>query len=254
MISWLRIFKAPSIDSTKAFYNDLVSGDASRGLWGKDSRFDPLKLGESRNIDRHFLANIKPYITNADHVLDLGCGSGVFLVRLAGLCRRIVGVDITRAFVDMARDAIATLGLVNAEAEEIDGQRLDFGDAQFDKVLMVDVIHHLENIEQTMNEVRRVLKPGGKLLIFEPNKLNPALFAMCVLDRNEWGLLPLGTRRAYERVLAPHFRIERYCFCGLLIGPDSRLAFSIADFLLTSPWSRLLGFLSPKLFVVASRL
>lgn len=254
MNSLFKIFKVPSSDATRAFYANLVSGEAKRGLWGKEKRFDPFKPGNTSNIDQHFMANVQAYVAASDSVLDLGCGPGVFLLRLAGICGQVVGADITKRFVEMARDAIEKRGLENATAVEIDGKRLDFANARFDKILLVDVIHHLENSEQVLAEAHRVLKPGGKLLIFEPNKLNPALFLMCVLDRNEWGLLSLGTRSAYETVLASRFTVEHFSFCGLLIGPDSRLAFAIANFLLAPPWGRVLRFLSPKIFIVAGKI
>lgn len=249
-----KIFKAPSTDEAKRFYADLVSGTARRGLWGKEKRFDPLKEANSDNIERHFAANVRPYIAEGDDVLDLGCGSGMFLVRLAKLCKTVVGADVSKPLIDIALSAVETLRLQNVTALEVGAGVLSFDSAAFDKVVMVDVIHHLEDIESVLDEVHRVLKPCGKLLIFEPNKLNPALFMMCVLDRNEWGLLPLGTKSAYEKVLAPHFKIEHFSFCGLLIGPDSKLAFAIANLLLTPPFTVVFGVFSPKLFIVATAL
>lgn len=247
-----KIFKVPSTAESKRFYADLVSGAAKRGLWGKEKRFNPLKLASSDNISRHFVANVIPYLTERDSVLDLGCGSGVFLIRLAKLCKEAVGADISKPLIGIAVGAIESLGLQNVSALEVSSGALRFDSAAFDKVLMVDVIHHLEDIGAVLKEVRRVLKPGGKLLIFEPNKLNPALFVMSVFDRNEWGLLSLGTKKSYEKALASHFKIEHFSFCGLLIGPDSRLAFAIANFLLRPPFSTVLRFFSPKVFIVTA--
>lgn len=247
-----KIFKAPSTVEAKRFYADLVSGEVRRGLWGREKRFDPLKQANANNIERHFIANIKPYISVTDSVLDFGCGSGMFLVRLAALCKKVIGVDVSRPLVDIAAGAIESLQLQNASVLEVGSEGLNFDGAAFDKVLMVDVIHHLENIDDVLDEVHRVLKPGGKLLIFEPNKLNPALFIMCLLDRNEWGLLSLGTKDAYKKILASRFKVEHFSFCGLLIGPDSKLACAIADVLLKPPFAAVLKFFSPKVFIVAT--
>ncbi len=236
------------------FYGNLVSGTVKRGWWGRDSRFDPLREVNPRNIEQHFLANVYPYINKEDRVLDFGCGSGVFLVRLAKVCQSIVGVDISKPLVDIATGAIQDLRLDNARALNVKPGALGFDSGSFDRVLMVDVIHHLEDVDAVLGEAHRVLKPGGKLVIFEPNKLNPALLIMCILDRNEWGLLPLGTKRAYEEVLSSRFKIEHFSFCGLLIGPDSWWAFAVANFLLRPPFARVLKFFSPKVFIVAAAL
>ena len=54
-------------------------------------------------------------------------------------------------------------------------------------------------------------------LIFEPNKLNPALFLMCVFDRNEWGLLSLGSKKRYREVLR-EIRINEIDYMDCLLG------------------------------------
>lgn len=249
-----RRFKAPSIEATKKFYENLNSGAARRGLWGREARFDPSKKSFTVNIDRHFVASAEPFLAATDDVLDFGCGPGIFSIRLAGLCKSVTGVDISQSFVTSAKAAVAALQLKNVSVFESGGESLEFSDATFDKIVMVDVIHHLENIEDVIAEVHRVLKDDGKLLIFEPNKWNPVLTAMCLLDTNEWGLLSLGTKKSYSNVLQKKFKIEYFKFCGLLIGPESKLAFFIADFLLSPKVEKFLGFLSPKLFIVASKL
>ena len=93
----------------------------------------------------------------------------------------------------------------------------------------------------------------GKLIVFEPNKLNPLLYIMCVLDRNEWGLLRLGSFRKYRGLLKPGFQIETMEHNGLLIGPDGPLFLSIADLLRTGITGKLFGWLSPKIFISATK-
>jgi SAM-dependent methyltransferase len=118
---------------------------------------------------------------------------------------------------------------------------------------MVDLIHHLERADPALKEAQRVLASGGHLFVFEPNKLNPMLYAMCVLDRNEWGLLRLGSKRRYRDLLSPLFEIERIDYNGLLIGPDGPLFRRIADLLSEGVTGRWLGWLCPKIFVSARK-
>ena len=71
-----------------------------------------------------------------------------------------------------------------------------------------------------MAEVIRVLKPDGLLLIFEPNKANPLLALMCVLDPNEHGLLKLGTFSSYRKLIGRRANIICKEYNGMLVGPD----------------------------------
>ncbi|MCF8482129.1 MAG: class I SAM-dependent methyltransferase [Rhodospirillum sp.] len=238
---------------TKKFYNDLVSGTVNRGLWGKKKRFEASAIAAKPSVKRHFIDVSSRYLTKNDVVLDLGCGPGGFLLALAPMCARIVGADITPAFVELCKSTIAQHQLENATVDQIEPGQLPYGDASFDKIFMIDTIHHLEDSQSTMREVTRVLKPGGILLVFEPNKGNPLLAVMCLLDRNEHGLLRLGTFRAYERILAEAYDIVERHYNGLLIGPDSGLSVAIADAVSEGFLSKFMGWFSPKLFIAARK-
>jgi SAM-dependent methyltransferase len=242
-----------SAEETRRFYDDLVEGRVARGLWGKERRFDTTGIGAKPSVQRHFMPVVAPYLQPTDDVLDLGCGPGGFLLLLAERCRRAVGADITPGFVELTKRAIAERGIANAEADLIAPGKLPYADASFDKVLMLDTIHHLENAAGTMAEVSRVLKPGGLLLVFEPNKLNPLLWLMCLLDRNEHGLLRLGTSAKYRALLGAGYDIVEDRWSGLLIGPDGPAARFVADRVSTPPFSSLFGWLSPKLFIAARK-
>jgi tRNA/tmRNA/rRNA uracil-C5-methylase (TrmA/RlmC/RlmD family) len=94
-----------------------------------EKRFDPLKLSDVGNIDQHFVANVKPYVHGDEYGLGLGCGAGIFLVRMTKICGKIVGAEIAKPFVEVAGAAIAKLKLNNAGVVEIDGKHLEFADA-----------------------------------------------------------------------------------------------------------------------------
>lgn len=244
---------ARSSSETRAFYNDLVDGRVSRGLLGKDRRFNPMAIPDKTSVKRHFSSVVKPFLSETDDVLDLGCGSGGFMIALAPLCRNVVGADITPRFVDMAREALLARLVTNATVELIPPGCLPYADGQFDVILMVDTIHHLENVANTMSEVRRVLRPDGKVLIFEPNKINPANWLMHRLDPNEHGLLRLGTLGKYRSLLIDHYEILALRYSGLLIGPDGRMTRLIADVVSSPRVTPILGWLSPKLFIAARK-
>jgi SAM-dependent methyltransferase len=101
-----------------------------------------------------------------DDVLDIGCGTGVDLAAIAPLVRRTVGVDRSQA---MARSAVERLSDSGALLAVADGERLPFRDASLDVVIMRAVLVHTSDPRRTMAEMRRVLRPGGRVLLSEPD-------------------------------------------------------------------------------------
>lgn len=236
-----------------AFYDDLADGVVCRSLWGVESRFSAKAIPRKVSVNKYFVGEIARWLKPEDTVLDLGCGPGGFLAATAPVCGKVVGVDVSARFVEACRKTIADEGISNAEALHYDGHRLPFDDGTMDAVVMVDVIHHLAEVDVVLDEVSRVLRSGGVFLVFEPNKLNPLLAALCALDRNEWGLLSLGSKRAYRKLLEGRFELLEAAFNGLLIGPESRLVLWLADLLADSALAGLLGWLSPKIFIAARK-
>jgi SAM-dependent methyltransferase len=246
------MFRTRSSEQTRAFYGELVDGRQRRGMWGMENRFDPDGVASKPSVLRHFVPVVQEHLVPTDRCLDLGCGPGGFLAVMAPFCGHIVGADIVAEFVDRTNETIDRNGITNAEAVQVTGDGLPFDDASFDKVVLVDTIHHLEDVPGTIDEVARVLKPGGHVLVFEPNKGNLPLAVMCVLDRNERGLIPLGTFGAYRRVLGPRFSIEHEAYNGVLIGPEGKLSVAVADYV-SRPDRPLVNWFSPKLFISARR-
>jgi SAM-dependent methyltransferase len=244
-------FKHRATEQTLSFYQGLAKGTKKRGIWGKEARFSSDL--ERPSVLRHFVPLIRRYLSNTDHCLDLGCGPGGFLALMAPYCGHIVGADIVPDFIEECRRNIERKALRNASAVLLAQEELPFESGEFDKVIMIDTIHHLERHDTTMAEVFRVLKPGGMLLIFEPNKANPLLAVMCALDPNEHGLLRLGSFSAYRGLLGDAVRVVHQQYNGMLIGPQGRLALAIADFVSAPSRAKALGWLSPKLFIAARK-
>lgn len=245
--------KVNKSEDTRKFYNDLVEGKVSRTIWGKDKRFSPDLVSGKKSVDKYFTSIVKKYVSAKDKVLDLGCGPGSFLSIVAGISRVIVGADITPNFIDECNDLIAQRKLSNASAVLIRPGSLPFESGSFDRIIMVDTIHHLEDATGTMDEVCRVLRKDGLLLVFEPNKYNPLLYLMCCLDKNEHGLLRLGTISKYRDMIGSRYEIVTEEYNGLLIGPEGRLSLSLADIFNTSFFAPIFGWLNPKVFLAARK-
>ena len=248
------LIKAPASSRSAEFYDGLVKGSVTRGILGKDARFNAIRISQSRSVQKYFIQVVQPYLNPAWRVLDFGCGPGSFMAPIAGLCKEIVGVDISEQFASECGRMIDQLKIPNARAIHIVPDQLPFEDGSFDALVLVDVLHHLENASQSLKEAMRVVRLGGRVFIFEPNKLNPFLTLIHLADRNEWGLLRLGTFGKYRRLVAPFMRIDAMSFNGIVIGPQSK-GFHLAAEILNHPWVKpVAGWLNPKVFITGVKL
>jgi ubiquinone/menaquinone biosynthesis C-methylase UbiE len=99
-------------------------------------------------------------------VLDLGCGVGFFGGEAARRGGRVTGLDFSSMALEICHERLPQLSLVRADAT-----RLPFADASFDVALVNDIIEHLaeEPGRRMMQDVHRVLKPGGRLVLDTDN-------------------------------------------------------------------------------------
>ena len=118
-----------------------------------------LKVAEERRLVLEALS-----VSRGDRILDVGCGPGTYTRYLAeaagdGL---VVGIDASEAMVVAAakRGGGANIAYVRG-----DGGELPFGDASFDEVCCVGVIHLLEEPMTALDEMLRVLAPGGRIAL-----------------------------------------------------------------------------------------
>lgn len=96
-------------------------------------------------------------------MLDAGGGTGRVIHALAGQAGRRVVVDISFGMLQQARQKPG-LQITQAATE-----RLPFSDGYFDRILMIDALHHVEHYSLTAAEMWRVLKVGGRIVIGEPD-------------------------------------------------------------------------------------
>lgn len=148
-----------------AYYDDVY-----RRARGVQSKWHHLKFARFR----------EDVPTGVDH-LDVGCGPGTFIGTL-GSEHRSTGVDISRRFVDYAR---AHYGGANSKFVEMAPGLLDFSDRSFDIVTCIEVIEHLAEAEvaRLLEEIMRVLRPGGQLLASTPNYAGPWPLVEALVNR-----------------------------------------------------------------------
>jgi SAM-dependent methyltransferase len=107
-------------------------------------------------------------LTAGSRVLDLGCGTGHELVQLERDGVHAFGVDFSEAMLRSSFDRLASHGRP-ARLAAADGAQLPFSDASFDGCRIERVLQHVPNPAAVLREVRRVLRPGGRVGILEPD-------------------------------------------------------------------------------------
>ncbi len=135
-------------------------------------------------------------------MLENGCGVGMYLQHLAPHIRSIVGLEYD---IERAREArTRSPELVNGASEQ-----LPFTSGSFDIILSHEVLEHVRDDRDSVEEMVRVLKPGGVILLFVPNLGYPyETHGMYWRGRYHFGNIPLVhyLPARWRRKLAPHVR------------------------------------------------
>jgi demethylmenaquinone methyltransferase / 2-methoxy-6-polyprenyl-1,4-benzoquinol methylase len=112
-------------------------------------------------------------------LLDVATGTADVAIMASSLLNpeKIVGIDISNGMLDIGRKKINKLGLQNKiELLNGDSETIKFDDNSFDAVTVAFGVRNFENLEKGLTEIKRVLKPGGKLVVLEFSR--PKIFGV----------------------------------------------------------------------------
>ncbi|MGH7436421.1 MAG: class I SAM-dependent methyltransferase [Polyangiaceae bacterium] len=109
----------------------------------------------------------QPRVAAARSILDVGCGHGLVLEALRAPGRRLCGVEMSPG----AAASLVARG-IEGHSADLEADRLPFRDGEFDVAVCYDVIEHVFSPGRLVGEIRRVVRPGGTLLLCVPNTLN----------------------------------------------------------------------------------
>ena len=158
------------------------------------------RAGQQRRLDMILAAAGE---RAAGRILEDGCGVGMYLARLAHGAHAVVGLEIEH---ERGLEALALVERVVCGA----GERLPFPTDHFDLVLSHEVIEHVRNDRDAIAEIVRVLRPGGRLALFCPNRGYPfETHGIYWRGSYHFGNIPLVNYlpRSLRDRLAPHVRV-----------------------------------------------
>jgi ubiquinone/menaquinone biosynthesis C-methylase UbiE len=102
-------------------------------------------------------------LDKTSQILEVGCSGGALLMALKERgYENVAGIDISKEAIELCRKRDVK------NASVMDGARLEFRDGDFDAVIVSDVLEHIRDEGTALSEWNRVLRPGGKLIVFVP--------------------------------------------------------------------------------------
>ena len=108
-----------------------------------------------------------------ERYLDVGCGNGSFTLGLGEGFAETYGIDVEEDRLADFRRKIDERGIPSTTVQWMSAETMDFPDDHFDVITAIEVIEHIPDLEATLDEIQRVLKPGGSFGITCPNRLFP---------------------------------------------------------------------------------
>jgi len=135
-------------------------------------------------------------ISARDRLLEIGCGEGANLYHLVRRAPKasFFGVDFSSSKILFARSQMAVWGA------RADAGALPFRSGSFDAVLVRDVLHHVQDRRAVLTEAIRILRPGGRITVIEPNGRNPLIALMAAGIREERGMLGSNPARVHAEL------------------------------------------------------
>jgi ubiquinone/menaquinone biosynthesis C-methylase UbiE len=144
-------------------------GNVPEAFEGRSSRFyDFMSRRVLRRMYRRLAADVAAVVPDGGAVLDIGTGPGVLLVDLAERRPdlRLTGVDLSADMIAAATRNLAPYG-ERATARVGDVTSLPFADGSFDLIVSSLSLHHWDHPENAVPELARVLRPGGRVHIYD---------------------------------------------------------------------------------------
>jgi 2-polyprenyl-6-hydroxyphenyl methylase / 3-demethylubiquinone-9 3-methyltransferase len=169
--------------------------DLANTWWDENGPFKTL-----HDINPCRLAFMQKYIDfNQLEVLDLGCGGGILTESLAKLGAQMTGIDIEPNLIELAqKHAMQNQLHIDYYAMPVQ----DYHHKQFDIIVCMEMLEHVDSPQAIIKECKRLLKPGGSIFLSTINRTLKAYFELILMGEYLLKLLPKQTHD-YQKFIQP---------------------------------------------------
>lgn len=145
----------------KRYYDEDYYADVS--LKSMESSFQKYRI-------KKILEIYKP--SKNERIVDIGCGLGTVSFSIAPICKEVIGIDFSKKAIESCRKRLKEMRLGNVHFAYADAQNTGLGSEEYDVIISADLFEHLypDVFEKVLDECKRVLQIGGKLVIWTPNR------------------------------------------------------------------------------------
>ncbi|WP_300375614.1 bifunctional 2-polyprenyl-6-hydroxyphenol methylase/3-demethylubiquinol 3-O-methyltransferase UbiG [Henriciella sp.] len=221
--------RTPSIDADEVAKFSAMAAEwwDPKGKFKPLHRFNPVRLGFIRDtITAHFGrmdAGRKPL--EGLRILDIGCGGGLVSEPMARLGADVTGVDASADNIKTAMTHAEESGLnIDYRAGTAEGL-LEDGTPAFDVVLNLEVVEHVADPQQFLQDTAALVKPGGLMIAATLNR-TPKAFALAIVGAEYvLGWLPRGTHE-FSKFLTPDEVARPLETAGLVTRPSQGVSFN----------------------------
>ena len=164
----MALFERENLDSgsdvaSRALSVTAVENDFVERVYDKIAKVYDLTFGPTLHPGR-LIALERMGIKPGDKILEVGVGTGINVSLYPRHCH-VTGIDFSALMLEKARERVVKKGVTNVRLKEMDAANLTFADDSFDIVYAPYVISVVSDPVRVVNEMRRVCRPGGKIVI-----------------------------------------------------------------------------------------
>jgi ubiquinone/menaquinone biosynthesis C-methylase UbiE len=228
--------------SQETWQNDLYEQLAA----GSAAEVNPIAGSLLQTLDDHRYQSLRTALLDDMHLypgastLEVGCGPGMLLEGMherVGAEGKITGIDLNRHFINVANRRVKMLEYDNATFVTGDCHSLPFEDGSFDAVVAEKVLMHVSPISRVIEEMKRVLSVGGRLVLsdYDPYTImtagpDPALTARVLASAAKMYASPYAARETVRACLDAGLYMEKVRGHLLVLeDPQSKTVAGIAN-------------------------
>lgn len=201
--------------------------------WNENGKFKQLHIMNperlrfvKKNIIEHFEAEL-----DCKSVLDVGCGGGLLSAPLARMGAKVTGIDVLAENIAVASRYCAEHKITNAIFQQISVEALAATGVQFDVVLCMEVLEHVDNVPLFIQSLSKLVSPNGLLIVSTINRTIKALLLAKIAAEYVLRFVPVGTHD-WHKFLTPDEVIGPLQNSGCSIKSTAGMQFN----LLTNSW------------------